>query len=287
MAEHPKALDDFVAELNALYILAGCTLPYLRRHSQDVLIESTTSEILAGHRARVPKLPWVAAFVTACRAAVGEAGLDPDDLGMGTVQDWAVRRAEAERACGEVTPPRRTPTGMYTADPKTSAEGAPKFLRRYGTTGLRLFHAAASGAAVGEAAYQLAALLLCYGRDTEGNAYLRRAGEAGHRDAVDLCSHLAGSRAVRGVAHRIARAYQEDGDLDAALVFFEAAASRGGNAEACFRIGLIHAERGAAREAVTWFRRAARLGHGEAFRRYAAFAGKASATMCAARVSRA
>jgi len=67
----------------------------LRRLSQQpnrsgrrlrVLTESTTQEILAGKRAKLPDWAWVAAFVESCRAAAAERALDPAQLG--TVEDW-------------------------------------------------------------------------------------------------------------------------------------------------------------------------------------------------------
>src|ERR1700680_4305523 len=93
--DRAAALDDFIADLNAAWKLAGPpSYTHLRTLSKKVresaqalglrvmeLPESTTQEILSGQRRGVPKWQWVASFHTVLRVAVADAGLNPDSLG--------------------------------------------------------------------------------------------------------------------------------------------------------------------------------------------------------------
>ena len=77
----------FVHDLIQLRQRAGrpsySTLERLSRHQ---LKRATVSDVLNGNRVNLPDWRFVVTFVTACRAAAEESGLDANDLG--TVADW-------------------------------------------------------------------------------------------------------------------------------------------------------------------------------------------------------
>ncbi|HEY1626797.1 MAG TPA: FxSxx-COOH system tetratricopeptide repeat protein [Streptosporangiaceae bacterium] len=77
----------FVRDLTQLRQRAGrpsySTLERLSRHQ---LKRATVSDVLNGNRVNLPDWRFVATFVTACRAAAEESGLDANELG--TVADW-------------------------------------------------------------------------------------------------------------------------------------------------------------------------------------------------------
>ena len=58
----------------------------LERLSRHQLKRATMSDVLNGNRVNLPDWRFVATFVTACRDAAGESGLDANELG--TVADW-------------------------------------------------------------------------------------------------------------------------------------------------------------------------------------------------------
>jgi pimeloyl-ACP methyl ester carboxylesterase len=60
----------------------------LERLTGHRLRRATISDVLNGNRVRIPDWPFVAAFVLACRTFAEESGLDPQELGLGTVSDW-------------------------------------------------------------------------------------------------------------------------------------------------------------------------------------------------------
>ncbi|MDR8414920.1 hypothetical protein MTP10_40105 [Nonomuraea sp. 3-1Str] len=94
----------FVMRLRELHALAGYpALSELCRLSRSngphlELRKSTVSDVLTGKRKRVPKWPFVYAFVTACAAAARQAGLDVG--GMGDVQTWNEHWRAAQDAGG-------------------------------------------------------------------------------------------------------------------------------------------------------------------------------------------
>lgn len=85
--DHGKAARRFVSDLGELRERAGQpSYSTLERLSGHELKRATMSDILNGNRVKVPEWRFVAAFVTACRAAAEGNGLDPSMLG--TVADW-------------------------------------------------------------------------------------------------------------------------------------------------------------------------------------------------------
>jgi hypothetical protein len=85
--DHGEAAQRFVRDLGELRERAGRpSYSTLERLSDHELKRATMSDILNGNRVRVPEWRFVAAFVTACRAAAEGNGLDPSTLG--TVADW-------------------------------------------------------------------------------------------------------------------------------------------------------------------------------------------------------
>jgi TPR repeat protein len=89
------------------------------------------------------------------------------------------------------------------------------------TSGRLLRHAEAGDA---EAAFRLAVLLLCGDRPLEATEWLRRAGRAGHADALELLHHPRQQAMAARHAYRIGRDYETAGNLPAALAFLEQAA---------------------------------------------------------------
>jgi hypothetical protein len=220
-----------------------------------VLAESTTSDILSGKRRRLPEWPWVASFVTACWMAATETAIDPGHLG--SVEEWRIRYRKARSAAGEpVTgeaagvpatsgspaggpsaggPAPGTASGMSGEAGETAVSSAPgrtapsaevtpamRLLTNYKRTGGRLLRHAEAGDA--EAAFRLAVLLLCRDRPLEATEWLRRAGRAGHEEALDLLHHPRQQAAAAQHAYRIAHDYEAAGNLPAALAFLEQAA---------------------------------------------------------------
>ncbi|MFC5744594.1 hypothetical protein [Actinomadura rugatobispora] len=190
-------------------------------------------------------------------AEVFTGGARIEEVPLAEIREIAVLLAAASNAAE-----------MINGDPP--AELTPplkRILNDYGRTGARLLRHAESAAhppaEVAEAAFQLAVLLLCDERE-DGHAYLDKATRAGHAGAQQLHYHPAAHLAIRGTAHQIARSYQRNGNFSSALVFFQAA-TKHGDAEACYQIGLIHTDQGKAWEAATWFSRAARSGHLSAY----------------------
>jgi hypothetical protein len=86
-SDQPSVAQRFVRDLSHLRQRAGrpsySTLERLSRHE---LKRATMSDVLNGNRVNLPDWRFVAAFVTACRAAAEESGLDANELG--TVADW-------------------------------------------------------------------------------------------------------------------------------------------------------------------------------------------------------
>src|SRR4051812_11791329 len=87
--EEPDVPQRFAHDLGQLRQRAGrpsyMTLERLTGHR---LRRATISDVLNGNRVRIPDWPFVAAFVLACRTFAEESGLDPQELGLGTVSEW-------------------------------------------------------------------------------------------------------------------------------------------------------------------------------------------------------
>ncbi|MDH2424032.1 hypothetical protein [Sphaerisporangium sp. TRM90804] len=97
----------------------------------------------------------------------------------------------------------------------------------------------------------------------EARDRLRRAADAGQEDAVRLRG-LASPRAEAAkLAYGYGVAYEGDGEIGAALFFYELAGGAGHRC-AAFRLGTVHADRGDRRSAAVWLARAAEAGHPEA-----------------------
>jgi hypothetical protein len=248
-ADRATALRNFVEQLNELYQRAGPPkLSRLRQLSEQVVVrqgvtglrvlaESTTSDILSGKRSRFPDWPWIASFVTACWMAATETAIDPGQLG--SVEEWRIRYRKARTAAGEpvtgeaaagvrtgtsANAPAEGATSSAPARTSPTAEATPamRLLTNYKRTGGRLLRHAEAGDA--EAAFRLAVLLLCRDRPLEATEWLRRAGRAGHEDALELLHHPRQQAVAAQHAYRIAHDYEAAGNLPAALAFLEQAA---------------------------------------------------------------
>jgi hypothetical protein len=206
---------DLVPQLRLLREQSGSPsyreLERLSRHAKPglkgyVLTRSNTHEILAGRRRGRLPWPFVAAFVEACYAAAGNAGLraylPPESL-----EDWHARWCEAS-AAEPVPPVSPVPSQRRLASHDTPAGQQPepaqeRYLRVYGRTGGRLLRHAEDGDP--EAAYQLGVLLLCDDSVHEADLWLGRAASAGHKGAQRL-HPVAGEDPVE-CAHRIGDEY--------------------------------------------------------------------------------
>lgn len=82
-----SAAQRFMDDLRQLRQLAGRpSYSTLERLSDHRLRRATMSDVLNGNRVNLPDWRFVADFVSACRAAGTENGLDPN--GLGTLADW-------------------------------------------------------------------------------------------------------------------------------------------------------------------------------------------------------
>jgi tetratricopeptide (TPR) repeat protein len=259
-----------------------CARPGLRLRE---LTETTTQEILAGKRTGLPDWAWVAAYVTACRAAAAELALDPARLG--TIEDWHRRWAAAHDATQPYSapiprdytapaargttapailpppPPRPRPSdgsGEYAIEFGPAAKRSQtlnRYLNYFGKPGGRLLIAAEEGDP--DAAYRIGVLLWCDGHPKEGLAWLERAARGGYSDAAALRDAPSRAEAAQA-AYQLGQTADRDGDHDGALVYFEKAA-KCGHADAAYRAGANLTDAGDPFAAGYWFNTAARLGH--------------------------
>src|SRR5450756_330507 len=85
--DQTQVAQRFARDLVQLRQFAGRpSYSTLERVSTHQLRRATMSDVLNANRVNLPDWRFVAAFVTACRAAAQESGLDPRELG--TVADW-------------------------------------------------------------------------------------------------------------------------------------------------------------------------------------------------------
>jgi tetratricopeptide (TPR) repeat protein len=259
-----------------------CARPGLRLRE---LTETTTQEILAGKRTGLPDWAWVAAYVTACRAAAAELALDPARLG--TIEDWhriwaaahdttqpysapiprdhTTPAAHGTPLAAILTPPPPRPKPADGCDEYTTEFGPAagrsqtlgRYLRYFGKLGGRLLIAAEDNDPA--AAYRIGVLLWCDGHPKEGLAWLDKATRAGNSDAAALCHALSRAEAAEA-AYQLGQAADRDGDYDGALTYFEKAA-KCGHADAAYRAGANLTDAGDPFAAGYWLNTAARLGH--------------------------
>ncbi len=118
----------FVRDLSELRQRAGRpSYSMLERLSGHELKRATMSDVLNGNRVRIPEWRFVAVFVTACRAAAEENGLDAGELG--TVADWKHHWDSASHGVldarfpgsGYPSPSGRERPGLTVADPRETA----------------------------------------------------------------------------------------------------------------------------------------------------------------------
>src|SRR5215472_15913 len=85
--DHGEVARRFADDLVMLRQLAGRpSYATLERLSGHKLKRATMSDVLNGNRVNLPDWRFIHEFVTACRAAAAENGLDANELG--TVADW-------------------------------------------------------------------------------------------------------------------------------------------------------------------------------------------------------
>jgi hypothetical protein len=278
------ALYNFIAELNAAFEAAGppsyARLETLSEHFGEtelnprlrvrVLATSTTHDILTGKRRSLPDWWWVVSFVSVLRVAAVENGLDPDTVG--SVEEWKAKHQAARAIIRESGPPPLSAPVSYDVEPIAGDTGAGaqdvradrspdereprtipaqeltvarrRYLEAYGRTGMRLLRHAEDGES--EAAYRLAALLMCDDRQMEALYWLQRARSAGHAGAAELCAdpplplkYWQGAEA----ANRVGLRYEAEGLPFSAVVFFERA-GKNGHPDAAYRTGLHFARIG-------------------------------------------
>ncbi len=81
-----SAAQRFMEDLKQLRQLAWPSYSTLERLSGHELRRATMSDVLNGNRVNLPDWRFVHEFVTACRSAMTEDGLDANEVG--TVADW-------------------------------------------------------------------------------------------------------------------------------------------------------------------------------------------------------
>lgn len=164
--------------------------------------------------------------------------------------------------------PRRTRqrSDASTGEPPLP-EATQHLLEVYGRTGARLFHH--SDAGNGDDCMRLAVIALLKGWPEEGRQWLRRAGDAGHADAPALFNDPQQLRAAAELAYRYGRHYQRAGPehLSVAMFFYRLAGTHG-QAEAAYRLAMIHQSKGEDWAAASWFSRADNNGHPKAARKF-------------------
>lgn len=272
MAEQPRdlALCTLVDQLNELVTLAGSpSLSDLRkfsRNSSRELAESTTHDILAGKRKRAPEWPWVFSFVTACRTAAEQTGLDIQPLN--DVKAWHdLWRAARDN---HPTPTRPTPqlNDEQEEEKKEDKEKTPPspspsreyLLRVFGRSGIRVLFA--SNPRNAQDCMRLAVIALLRDWPEDARPWLSRAEEAGHPQATELLNRPHHRQLAAQLAYQYGQDFQRQrpGHLSMAMFFYRLAGDSG-HVEAAYQLGCAHRSRGEPWVAAGWFRRAALDGH--------------------------
>lgn len=229
----------FMDDLRQLRQVAGRpSYSTLERLSKHRLRRATMSDILNGNRVNLPDWSFVHEFVTACRAAGTEDGLDPNELG--TVADWkrhwdsAVGGVIDARFPGKGTqspgrqeratmPPREVPDLAATERPAPGGGEATARAAVWGHVPSRLPDF------VGRAAWL----------ETLRQA-LRRNGRVG---VVAIQGQIGVGKTQLAVEY--ANRYAGDYDLVWWVPCDDAEATRGAMADLAARIGIAHAAQGA------------------------------------------
>ncbi|MEV0593203.1 hypothetical protein [Nonomuraea cavernae] len=264
MAEQLRvaALCAFVNQLNELLTLAGSPplseLRKISRCGKRDLAESTTHDILTGKRKKVPDWAWVYSFVTACRTAAEETGLDVGDLGDPKAwnERWLAARETQPNPPDASDPEERPENGDVPPPLPSNREHE---LRVYGRTGTRLLRECEVGD--GRDCLRLAVIALLRGWPDEARQWLRRAGEAGHRDVPELVGQP-GRRQAAELAYVYGCDYRWR-QLSVAMFFFRLSGVNG-HAEAAYQLARAHQLKGEHRAATNWFHRADANGHPQA-----------------------
>ncbi|MEV4096435.1 tetratricopeptide repeat protein [Streptosporangium saharense] len=163
--------------------------------------------------------------------------------------------------------PRRTrQRSDATSEPPLSEDDQHR-LEVYGRTGARLLQHSDVGN--GDDCMRLAVIALLKGWPEEGRQWLRRAGDAGHADAPALFNDPQQLRAAAELAYRYGRHYQRAGPehLSVAMFFYRLAGNHG-QADAAYRLAMIHQSKGEDWAAASWFSRADNNGHPKAARKF-------------------
>ncbi|MEV5497643.1 hypothetical protein AB0M50_19825 [Nonomuraea fuscirosea] len=272
MAEQPRdaTLCTLVDQLNELVTLAGSpSLSDLRkfsRNSSRELAESTTHDILAGKRKRAPEWPWVFSFITACRTAAEQTGLDIQPLS--DVKAWHdLWRAARDNhpAPARPAPPANDEQEQKETPPSSSPSPSPApsreyLLRVFGRSGIRVLFA--SDARNAQDCMRLAVIALLRDWPEDARPWLRRAEEAGHPQATELLNRPKHRELAAHLAYQYGQDFQQQrpGHLSMAMFFYRLAGDSG-HTEAAYQLGCAHRSRGEPWVAAGWFRRAALDGH--------------------------
>ncbi|MEV4249336.1 hypothetical protein AB0J63_38715 [Streptosporangium canum] len=279
------ALRAFVDQLNELRDLAGePSLSDLRKLSKPVidggaglpreLTESTTHDILAGKRKRVPDWAWVVSFVAACRMAAEQTGLDVRALGEVAVWNQRWREARAARpdpptiraatapsadqqpVADPVPPPAPAARPVIRIEFAPLPEETQRLLQIYGRTGTRLLRQLHDGDGPGY--MRLAVIALLKGWPDEARQWLRRAGDAGQVDAPKLFNDSHRLRAAAQHAYSYARHEQDQRPKKPSVaMFLYRLAADHGHAGAAYQLALIHQDKEEDGAAASLFGRAA------------------------------
>ncbi|MEV7011991.1 hypothetical protein [Streptosporangium sp. NPDC051022] len=168
-----------------------------------------------------------------------------------------VATAAARRPAADLAGRAAVPESAAACEPPLPDE-TQYLLRVYGRTGARLLRHSDPGD--GQDCMRLAVVALLRGWPQEGRQWLRRAGDAGHAEAVSVFNHPEQTRAAAELACGYGRHYQRAGPAKLSVaMFFYRLAGDAGHAEAAYRLAEIHQDKGEDWAADNWFNRAAIL----------------------------
>ncbi len=194
-----------------------------------MLTESTTHDILAGKRRKLPAWPWVAVYVRACHAARERTGLDTAPLG--SVGHWHQLWTAAYDACQ----PSGNPTGDHDPGGGTARDSHPQAILR------------APGQADPVTAVQPSPPSPPPNRTHPGD------------DSPEDVNEFGPPAQRPETLNRYLRSFGRPGGRLLAL-------AEGGDADAAYRLGILLSCDGHPCEGLAWLERAARGGIGDAAR---------------------
>lgn len=203
-------------------------------------------------------------FVTACRTAAEQTGLDVQPLGDIKAWHHLWRAARDNQPNSVIAPPP-------SSDEHEEAPTSPSreyLLRVFGRCGIRVLFA--SDPRNAQDCMRLAVIALLRDWPEDARSWLHRAHDAGHPQAAELLEHPQHRPLAAHLAYQFGRDFQQQrpGHLSMAMFFYRLAGDSG-HVEAAYQLGLAHRSRGEPWVAASWFSRAALDGHPAAIAEFA------------------